>query len=122
MKLGEYNFRVEHRRGTIIKHADALSRYPAPTKIIRTTGSPSDCNNVANRQGHGRDSNYFLADSEDTCAETLCEVGTANKITVAYVSPSLQQNELVPEMPLSVWLEEMKSVDAQRLPTGKVLH
>ena len=28
MKLGEYDYRVEHRKGRTIAHADALSRYP----------------------------------------------------------------------------------------------
>jgi hypothetical protein len=32
IKLGEYNYRVEHRKGRTIAHADAFSRYPCDNK------------------------------------------------------------------------------------------
>ncbi len=43
LKLAEYNFRVEHRKGSSITHADALSRYPA-SQVLRSRPSPSTRN------------------------------------------------------------------------------
>jgi hypothetical protein len=92
LKLGEYDYKVVHRKGKIITHADAISRYPCD----------SEARIVPN----------YVQPRKDQ----------PKRVLNAYLSPQFLADTYVPELPAEEWLKAIKQTASNKLPTGdKVL-
>jgi transposase InsO family protein len=127
IKLGEYDYTIEHKSGRKIAHADALSRYPVQDKAssketatvsaVLDTSSSTGGQDVVNHDSHfantvANDENLATMLPADECMpDEIC--------VVAYLSPSLKAQDLVPIIPEQKWKKETERVPSERTPQGK---
>ena len=109
IKLGEYDYTIEHKSGKKIAHADALSRYPVPDsnevpKVDNISRPVPDACNIVS-------ATMFPDDTHDDQDMNL----------IAYLSPSLKAMDLVPVLPEQRWRTETEQVPPSQLPQGDLV-
>ncbi len=94
IKLGEYDYKVEHKKGKSIAHADAVSRYPCDNEARIV---PDYAREYRERQKSQKGKEIALA---------------------AYLSPQFRVIDHEPELPKQEWEKAIKNTPMNRLPMG----
>jgi hypothetical protein len=89
LKLGEYDYKVVHKKGKVITHADAFSRYPCDSEARIVP-------------------NYVVPKKTKP-----------QKVLNAYLSPQFLAESYAPELSVEEWAKAIQETDKERLPSGE---
>jgi hypothetical protein len=145
LQLAEYNYRVEHKSGRSIAHADALSRYPQENSQKALGATSNYCGITKPFPEFSDDVTSRIDDAPLTQSTNVCSTGCNNvaPITqspvvernassnnvcqtsnldheeiIAYLSPALQDPNPVPYISTEAWKDEIANLKKEELPLG----